>query len=348
MNAPVTIDTDLAEGNPSHTLDRLADEESLERAFLRAAWYASGSERASLTPFALGGDGASIAAFPLRPKRIGPIALNQVAGAYWPFRAIPVSAKASVEQLTDALKSDSLRKQLGPAWRIGPVIDDDPQLKKVISAAGSAGWTVLSRPIGAIFALDLAALTASGTWPSNKGQQKDRWRVRQLEKTAPVRIEHFTGLDWNNATRDDIAKIERNSWVGQLEQGGDTKFLDPDLRAYWEAIADDPAIAAMIRGSLMFVGDTPAAFTFGMDCGTTRYCIANNFDQQFHKHSPGRVLLYDDFTSAAARGITHLDWGLGDGGYKRQMGAEEGSSVSDLLFVRNPLLAALLRPVWER
>lgn len=352
MNAPVRLDTPAMEWQAAErsgaALDQLSACDTAPRSFLRRAWFAAGSGPAIEEIIAADSCGRPLAAFPMEAKQIGPIALKQVTGAYWPFRGVPTDADCSVSELAAALSDRETAKGLGKVWRMGPVIDDDSQLLKLLEAARIAGWSVLSRPVGSIFALDLAALTASGTWPSNKGQQKDRWRVRQLEKTGPVRIEHFTGLDWTDATRDAIATIESNSWVGKLEQGGDTKFLNPDLREVWEDVTRDPIIAEMIRGSLLFVGDTPAAFTFGMDCGTTRYCIANNFDQQFHKFSPGRVLLYDDFTSAAARGITHLDWGLGDGGYKRQMGAEETSSVSDLLFVRGSLLSAILRPIWQR
>ena len=345
MNAPFKPETGALQSN---LVDALVERETPERAFLRDAWFKNGNAPADRIVIARNAGGEPLAAFPLGAKSLGPVALQQVAGAYWPMRAVPMDSNRSAEELAHALRAPETRSALGTVWRLGPVIDEDAQLAKLIEAAQQAGWRVLRRPIGTIFALDLAALTASGTWPSNKGQQKDRWRVRQLEKTGPVTITHFTGKDWTDATRDAIAAIEANSWVGQLEQGGDTKFLDPDLRAYWEGVAEDPTIAAMIRGSLLHVGDTPAAFTFGLDCGTTRYCIANNFDEQFKKYSPGRVLLYDDFTSAAARGITHLDWGLGDGGYKRQMGAEETSSVSDLLFVRGALPAAILRRVWER
>jgi CelD/BcsL family acetyltransferase involved in cellulose biosynthesis len=329
-------------------VDQLASADDPARAFLRQAWFDAG-ELAAASEYVMArtGSGRPMIAFPLGAKRIGPFSVKQVAGAYWPLRGVPTDADCTAEELAEALADPAVAAGLGRVWRMGPVIDDDSQLKKLVAAAELAGWTVLSRPVGSIFALDLAALTASGSWPSNKGKQKDRWRVRQLEKTGPVRIEHFTGVDWSDSTRDAIAEIERNSWVGQLEHGGDTKFLNAHLREVWEGVSRDPAIAKMIRGSLLFVGDRPAAFTFGMDCGTTRYCIANNFDQQFHKFSPGRVLLYDDFTSAATRGITHLDWGLGDGGYKRQMGAEETSSVSDLLLVQSKWLGALLRPIWR-
>ena len=346
MNAPFKPEA-MIEAN---AIDAIASAEQPERAFLRAAWFLSGPEPATQIALARDASGKAIAAFPLRPKRIGPAKLglkvNQIAGPYWPMRGVPLDAQTKPGVLAAAFGDKAFAKELGPAFRLGPVLDADAALETLQEAAKSAGWSVLSKPVSELFALDLAALTASGTWPSSKGQQKDRWRIRQLEKTGPVRIEHFTGLDWCDATRDAIAAIEANSWVGQLEQGGDTKFHDPALRATWEGIATDPALAAMIRGSLLWVGETPAAFTFGLDCGTTRYCIANNFDQRFSKHSPGRILLYDDFTSAASRGITWLDWGLGDAGYKAQMGAEPSGSFSDLLFVRNPLFARILRPLW--
>ncbi|WP_298465098.1 GNAT family N-acetyltransferase [uncultured Erythrobacter sp.] len=345
MNAPFSHDEITSRQSE---IDVLADADDPCRSFLRASWFQAGEEPATSVVTARDKNGSARAAFPLRAKAIGPVSINQIAGAYWPFRGCPVDRAASAEALAEALEGKTTRSQLGNVWRMGPVVDDDPALDLLKEAAKSAGWHILSRPVGSLFVLDLVALTASGNWPSSKGQQKDRWRVRQLEKTGPVNITHFTGDDWTSQTRDAIAEIEANSWVGKLDEGGDTKFLDPSLRTFWEGVAKDPAIAAMIRGSLLHVGDTPAAFTFGLDCGDTRYCVANNFDQQFHKFSPGRILLYDDFTSAAARGLARIDWGLGDGGYKRQMGAEECSTVSDLLFVRGAIPAALLRRVWQR
>ncbi|MEM6857593.1 MAG: GNAT family N-acetyltransferase [Pseudomonadota bacterium] len=333
-------------------LDALANLERPARAFLRGAWFLAGPNPASRIAFARDEAGQPIAAFPLRRKSVGPpqlgITVKQIAGPYWPMRGVPVKADTPVETLARALRDKALGKALGPAFRLGPALQDDPSLQLLCKAAERAGWCVLAKPVGELFALDLAALTASGTWPSSKGRQKDRWRVRQLEKTGPVSIERFTGADWTLSTRDAIAAIEAHSWVGQLEEGGDTKFMDPDLRATWEDIATDAAFAEMIRGSILRVGDTPAAFTFGLDSGTTRYCIANNFDQRFAKYSPGRILLYDDFTSAAERGIEWLDWGPGDAGYKQQMGAKPAGAFVDLLFVRSPLLARALRPLWER
>ncbi|MEM6494994.1 MAG: GNAT family N-acetyltransferase [Pseudomonadota bacterium] len=352
MNAPFAHGLQAESFDESEALDTLARADRPERAFLRAAWFLSGPYPATSIAIARAPSGKPLAAFPLRPRSIGPRALglrvNEITGPYWPMRGVPVDRDTSAKVLAQALDNAELKAALGMVFRLGPALEDDASLKLLREAAGLAGWRVLSKTVSNLFALDLAALTAGGAWPSTKGQQKDRWRVRQLEKTGPVSLAPFTGTDWTLAVRDSIAAIEAHSWVGQLEQGADTKFMDPDLRATWEEIARDPELGAMIRGSVLCVGDIPAAFTFGLDCGTTRYCIANNFDQRFAKHSPGRILLYDDFTRAAQRGVTWLDWGLGDAGYKQQMGAQAAGTFVDLLFVRGPLLARALRPVWER
>ena len=100
-----------------------------------------------------------------------------------------------------------------------------------------------------------------------------------------------------------MAQIEAESWLGTLADGGDTKFRDPEMRRYWEDICTDPVLAAMLFGSLMWIGDTPAAFTFGIEAGPVRYYIANNYDQRFNQFGAGRVLLYDDFARAGERGV---------------------------------------------
>ncbi|MEL6738676.1 MAG: hypothetical protein AAFO28_07100, partial [Pseudomonadota bacterium] len=225
MNAPfrhVLKDSEvLAE---ALLLDELASLDRPERAFLRGAWFLAGPNPASLIVIARDQARQPIAAFPLMAKPVGPwqlgITVKQIAGPYWPMRGMPVKADTPVQTLAAALRDKALRKALGPAFRLGPALEGDPSLQLLREAAEQAGWRILSKPVSELFALDLAALTASGTWPSAKGQQKDRWRIRQLEKTGPVSIEHFSAATWTLSTRDAIAAIEAHSWVGQLDEGG--------------------------------------------------------------------------------------------------------------------------------
>lgn len=328
-------------------IDALAAADAPERRFLRARWLTSGKPLPGAVFAAASPDGAPLAGFALAERRLGPLTIREVAGGYWPFRGVPLASGASLGELADALARN--KDRLGRIWRLGPVVSGDPALELLRSAAASAGWHAIERPLGQLFELDLAAQAEAGPWPSTKTQRKNRWRKRRLEEDGgPIRTEFFTGADWTAAQRDAMAAIEAASWVGKLETGGDTKFLDPEARSYWEAVSADPHLAAMICGSVMWIGEVPAAFTFGLDTGEVRYCIANNFDERFTQFGPGRVLLYDDFARAAEMGTKRISWGVGDAGYKGEMGAEAGPQLVDLLFVRGNLLRWLLKPLWAR
>ncbi|QYJ08515.1 GNAT family N-acetyltransferase [Qipengyuania flava] len=328
-------------------IDALAEADAAERRFLRARWLSSRRPAPTDLFVAAASDGAPLAGFALGERKIGPFAIREIAGGYWPFRGVPVAAATPISDLADALARDS--KRLGRIWRLGPAIAGDPALELLRSAAERAGWHAIERPLGQLYELDLAALAEDEPWPSTKTQRKNRWRKRRLEEDGgPIRIEFFTGADWTTAQRDAMGAIEAASWVGKLEDGGDTKFLDPEIRAYWESLCADPVLAAMICGSVMWIGDVPAAFAFGIDTGDVRYCIANNFDERFTQFGPGRVLLYDDFARAAEMGTRRISWGVGDAGYKGEMGAQPGEQLVDLLFVRGSLWRRLLKPLWVR
>ncbi len=327
----------------AHPADLLAEAGDPRWSFLRERWFSAGDEARWVE--VKDAHGAPLAALPVEHTSKGPIRFAQIGGSYWPFRSVPLARDADPAELAAALASLDVAAWLGRIWRLGPVAGDDPALAQLLPAARAAGWRVLRRSLGTLFELDLAGLSAGGEWPSAKTLRKNRWRLRRLEEEGgAISIRNFTGADWTAADRDAMAAIEAASWLGKLEGGGDTKFRDPTRRRYWEALCDDPVLAAMLFGSVMTIGETPAAFTFGVAAGDTRYYIANNYDDRFTQFGPGRVLLYADFERASGLGIARISWGLGDAGYKSEMGARPGAELLDLLFVRGGVLAALLKP----
>jgi Acetyltransferase (GNAT) domain len=310
--------------------------------FLRAAWFESDRDTATLV--GRRPDGRVVAALPTAAFRPG---VRAVAGGYWPWRSFPVAADASDDELV-ALLGHRLARGLGPAWRMGPQREDDPTGLRLARAARDTGWHALRRRLGRTWLLDVPSLRARSAWPRGSTLRKNRFFEKHLAAEGKLEFRFVTGAGWTGEAFDMLADIERRAWVGTRTDRSAAKFLAPHHRRVWESAAADPVLADMMWGSILTVGGVPAAFGFALDCGGTRYCIANSFDPRFARHSPGRVLAYRGFEHLEARGVSLLDWGSGDPGYKEMMGAEEGPEVIDWLFVRGPALAALLRPFWER
>jgi CelD/BcsL family acetyltransferase involved in cellulose biosynthesis len=332
---------------PPHAFDAAVAAADPAQAFLRHAWFAAQAGTALRTLVVQRPSGLPLAAIPARWAGPGLLRASTIPGSYWPFRSVPIAADATDAEIVGLLQRPEVRSFLGFAWRMGPVFDSDPAASRLLALAPAAGWTVLTRPLGTCFEIDVASLAADGPWPRASTLKKNRWREKKLAELGPVETRRFTGLDWAAADRDALAAIERNSWLAREAKAG-FQFADAAQRRFWEQAAADPAIAAMIRGATLHVGGIPAAFSFALQVGKTRYQIANNYAERFASLSPGRTLLVAEFQEAVADGTTRISWGSGDAGYKTEMGATAGPKILDLLFVRPAPLAALLRRWWER
>jgi hypothetical protein len=314
-------------------------------AFLRPAWFAASAPGGLDMLAARRDDGEPLAVLPVERKR-HPLAIGRIAGAYWPFRSLPIRFDAGDEEIAAMLRDRSVRRALGPIWRLGPILANDPSYGKLARAAPQGGWTMLERRLGTCFEIDVAALRATGFWPRASTLKKHRWREKGLREEGEIAYRHVTGAQWRSTDLDAVAAIEQRCWLAQREGGADTQMSRPGQRLFWERVAQDPVTAPMLFCSVMTVGGVPAAFGFGMEVGAVRYQIANNYDPRFARHSPGRILLTHDFRQAAERGIERISWGSGDAGYKAAMGAQPGPAILDLLFVRPSLLALPLRRAW--
>ncbi len=290
--------------------------------------------------------GAPVAAIPLVRRKVGFWSIAEIPGAYWPFRSFPVAADARPDELADLLGSSEARRELGGIWRLGPIQADDPAARLLTEAARQSGWTLLPRRIGTAYRIDLAAVAAAGPWPSSKTLRKNRWLQRRLCPQGEPEYLSVSGSDWAPEIFDRLARIESESWVGRSADARDTKFLHPPNRRLWEEAIADPRLASLLSCSILQVGDRPAAFTLMLRSGDRLHILANSYSESFAEGSPGRLLLYHDIAGALAQGISLIDWGTGDPGYKREMGAEAGPELVDLLMVRSRLAATFARSLW--
>lgn len=331
-------------------IDEVASRAAPTHRFLRFGWFAAalaayGGAARTLT---VAREGVPVLALPV--VRTGPAALRiaNVPGCYWPFRSFPVAAEAGMEAFE--LLLDRLGRE-ATALRLGPVYDGDPALEGLRAAAGTRGWLVLDRFVAESFLLDMAALRAEGTWPRNSTLRKNRFHEKHLAAHGELDWSFVSGEGWTPAAFDDLAAVERKSWIAERTDGRDAKFTQEGHGAFWRAAAADPAIAAMMWAAVLRIDGEPAAFSFDINAGTLKYAVANSYDPQVGKHSPGKLLYYRNLARALEDGIVTVDWGAGDSGYKRVIGAQAGPAIRDWLFVRPglpALVGRLLKRLWRR
>lgn len=349
IRLPPALTADCVDGLAGG-IDQVAAHAAPSHRFLRYGWYdaALHAHGGAARTLSVAREGETVAALPFVAKGPARLGLAEVPGCYWPFRSFPVREDADVAVATALL--DRLQREVR-ALRIGPVYDGDPGLELLKEAAKARGWAVLDRFVADSYALDMAALRSEGTWPRNSTLRKNRFHEKHLGEHGALDWRFVSGADWGEDAFAALAGIEEKSWIAARTDGSDAKFTAAGHGAFWRRATADPVLARMMWAAVLRVDGAPAAFSFDLNAGALKYAIANSYDPRFAKHSPGRLLYYRNLQRAIEGGIGQVDWGAGDSGYKRVIGATKGPAIRDWLFVRPglPALAAkALRSLWRR
>ncbi|MDM7954843.1 GNAT family N-acetyltransferase [Blastomonas sp.] len=329
-------------------LDRLAEAGDPARGFLRRAWYAAETRQGLCTLLARRRDGTPVIAIPTRP--IGPSILRarSVTASYWPFRSFPMASDATEAEVAALLGCPIVQRAIGPALRIGPVYADDPGLQRVVSVAPALGWSVLTRELGTTYLQDIGAQSTQDTWPGKSQTRKLKAYERKLHEVhGELRLRVVTGSDWSDQVWRDLAEIETQSWVGTQTDHSGAKFINRDNLRHWQTAVTDPVIASQLRAMILYASDRPIAFSFDLEAGDVMYGIASSYAEDMARFSPGKIITIHLITQAIERGVRTIDWGSGDTGYKRALGATAGPQIIDIMMVRGHLLAAAIKPRWE-
>jgi hypothetical protein len=315
--------------------------------FVRAAWYAAGapqSDRTLLLRRGASPDSAVIAAIPT--VAFGPVILRarKVPGAYWPLRGPLIAPDCDCVDLAHGLDHTAARS-LGPVWRLGPVRCDDPATVLLIEAAQMADWTVLSRPAGSSWVIDLVAARTAG-WPLPSTAKRLQRFERRLATLGHMEWRHVRGNGWSPEVLEDLGRIEAQSWIVRTTDGSGAKFMSAAQRALWQAALDDPVIADRLAATILMLDQRPIAFSFDLDDGAVQYGIAGSYVRELKPFNIGKLANYRAMADAIADGQDILDMGVGDTGYKQEMGAVAGYKMADLLFVRSRAAARVLANTW--
>lgn len=329
-------------------IDALADCNLSGHGFLRAAWYRAGAGTSGGTLLLRRGDtgagGTVIAAIPTTALGHVFARARTVPGAYWPFRSPLIAPDCNAFDLAHALEH-SAACGFGPVWRVGPARVCDPTIEVLIEAAQMAGWAVLARPVGTSWVIDLDAARAAG-YPRASVAKKLRAGWRKLEALGTPRWRHVRGDQWNESVLDDLARIEGDSWIARSTDGSGAKFINRETRAFWQGVLADPALTERLAATILMLDDRPIAFSFDLDDGPVQYSIAGSYAEDLARFNIGKIVNFRAMDDAVTDGQSVMDMGLGDSGYKREMGAAAGYDLADLLFVRSRTAARLLAPLW--
>lgn len=326
-------------------IDALAARNLAGHGFLRSRWYAadaSGQGRTLL--LRREADDAVLAAIPTIPFGPAIARARKVPGSYWPLRSPLIAPDCDVFELAHGLDHAAARC-LGPVWRVGPARADDPAITRLIGAAQLANWTVLTRPAGTSWVIDLDAARNRG-WPTASTARKLRATWRKLEDQHTPRWHHVRAAHWDTGALEAMGRVEAQSWIAQVTDGSGAKFMTPAQRALWSRVLDDPVLAAKLSATILMLGDRPVAFSFDLDDGPVRYGIAGSYVDDLKQLGIGKLANYRAMEDAIAAGQSVMDMGAGDSGYKRAMGAVPGYDMTDLLFVRSRKAAGILARIW--
>lgn len=335
-------------------IDALAARNLSGHGFLRAAWYAASGAKGGRTLLmrrtdagagaVAGAGGDIIAAIPT--MAFGPTiaGARKVPGSYWPFRAPLIAPDCNAFEIAQGL-AHSAARGLGAVWRVGPARVCDPTIQVLVEAAQLASWTVLSRPAGTGWVIDLDAASAAG-YPRPSVAKKLRAGWRKLAGIGTPHWRHVRGTHWDDTVFADLARIEAESWIARTTDGSGAKFINTQARRFWQGVLADPAIAHRLAATILMLDDRPVAFSFDLDDGPVQYAIAGSYVEDLGRLNIGKIVNYRVLDDAIADGQRLLDMGVGDTGYKRQMGAVPAYDMADLLFVRSRAAALLLAPVW--
>jgi hypothetical protein len=337
-------------------IDFVAKQAAERNRFLRASWFkaaATAFEEAGGCKTVLGWRrDVPVIAICLGRPRPPIMGVRSVPGSYWPFRSFPVASDVSAEEMADFLSMPSTRRGLGWIWRVGPIYENDASLSLLREAAPSSGWSILPRHIATSYVLDIGSLRAQGPWPRNSTLSKNRFHEKHLAKHGALQWDFASADRWTETTMSDLADVEQRSWVATETDSSDAKFMSERNRRFWECLRADPTQARSMWAALLRINGAPAAFSFDLNLGGTKYAIANSYDPTYAKHSPGKCLYYRNLVEGVKAGLLTVDWGAGDSGYKTTIGAEPGPRIIDCLVVRNSLmpgpLSAMLERYWKR
>lgn len=220
-------------------------------------------------------------------------------------------------------------RDFGALWRsIVTLIEADPHLRfdyidleRMPPTVGAQpnpflALPVANHPSGAHIA------TLAGDWEtfyaakrSASTRKTERKQVKQLAGVGDI---HFVELDDRAGITETLDTLFEQKARSFARMGVANMFDRPGYRAFYQAVATDPAMRDIVHVTRLDVGSTAAATNVGLRFGGRYYLILSSYqDGELSRYGTGRLHLRELMRNAIERGFRLFDFTVGDEAYKR-------------------------------
>jgi CelD/BcsL family acetyltransferase involved in cellulose biosynthesis len=151
---------------------------------------------------------------------------------------------------------------------------------------------------------------------SSSTRRRDRTKRKRLAGLGEIRFVTAEKPDEISGTLETLMAQKSEAFA---RMGVPDLFAKPGHRAFFHAVATDPAAHGLVHVSRLDVGGTPAAVNLGLVFGGTYCHVLASYDAgEASRFGPGAAHLHELIANAIRLGCRTFDFTIGDERYKRE------------------------------
>lgn len=268
-------------------------------------------------------------------QSVGPFNFASLAGNYFPQRGIPNTGpdleliKNTADKLFEIIKTEGSGTS---GFRMDYVHREDEFIATLKAQLLKNKWKLISRQRDQNFGMDFWSSEEEFMATLNsKKKSKIRSREKKMARDGHVELKHYNDVSqdqWATIFKE-IEVVESNAWIGEKDHA---KFVGPTNQIYWNSLVKDEWFRRALNAWVMYFNNKPVSYSLEMDTEHTRYSMCRSYDKDFGKYGTGIAIVISIIVQAIEAGKKHYDLGLGDTGYKADMGASIISTLDEYIF----------------
>lgn len=142
---------------------------------------------------------------------------------------------------------------------------------------------------------------------------------RRLEEQGEVSIEFTDGSEHLGQLLQDVFAVDARSWQAEAR----TAIVSHrHIRRFYEEVCRWAVTAGLLRAALLRVDGRPVAMQLALEEAGVQFAIKSSYDKTYVRFSPGKLLLHSIIERAFTGGLTSVELGGADEGYKRRWASD--------------------------